>query len=502
MKTPRKYVRDMSFRDKIRWFVLSPPIFLKVLGIGLLVTVLFVGVTYHQITKGMLRTHFQIHGENALSLATSLASHFEIPFYSGDLSTLDMEITRTMGEFPDVRYIVIQDIQGNILSHGFTFPREAPKDMLENSGDLCAACHTSLSPQDIPTEITEVLLHARLSSGRLRSFQRRDGMILEVSVPIGREGLLRLGVSNKIIAREMSFLKRSLAASLTLCIIVGLSLACLLAYVLVKPIRDLLAAAKNLEKGLFFTRAPIHSHDEIGQLAETFNQMAEGLENYQKKVEEKEAARQMLLRKIVHAQEEERKHVARELHDQLGQMLSKTLLSLDSNCGKCPGSHQHCSEIRDEIRSMIDAVRQLAWNVRPSILDDYGLDRALDRYVKEMGQRVSFELDYQSALPKEMEHVASPEIEVALYRVAQEAITNIIRHADASHASIVLIRRDHEVLLIVEDNGRGFSVQTQSSSKKLGLLGMHERVTLIGGVLIVDSEPGKGTTIRATIPLN
>lgn len=460
------------------------------------------GVAYYEIRQGMLRTHYQIHGEHALSLASSLAGKMEPMARANDLVRMDMEITRTMGEFPDIRYIVVQDTQGTILSHGLTFPREAPPDMLRDGGDLCAVCHAALSPIDIPAELLELDTRAHLSTGRLRSYARNGGMILEVSTPVGTVGLLRLGVSNKIIAREMQAITRTLAFSLILCMVVVLLLAVFLAYVLVQPVQDLLNAAQRLRRGEFSARATVHSRDEVGQLAESFNLMAEGLEAYKREVEEKEEARQMLLQKTVRAQEEERKHVARELHDQLGQMLSKTLLTLDSTCGHCTTHHVHCPEIRSDLRSMIETVRQLAWDVRPSILDDYGLNHALERYVKEMAKRVSFSISYQGVVPSEVEHVASPEVEVTLYRIAQEAITNIIRHANASHASVVLISRDHELLLIVEDNGQGFVVTSQASRQTLGLLGMRERATLVGGVVAVDSEPSRGTVIRARIPVN
>jgi len=218
-------------------------------------------------------------------------------------------------------------------------------------------------------------------------------------------------------------------------------------------------------------------------------------------VEEKEAARQKLIGKIVRAQEEERKHVARELHDQLGQMLSKTLLTVDSSCAACESRQTQCPTIRSDIREMIDEVRLLAWKVRPSILDDYGLNRALEQYIGETAKRVGFSLDYQSAIPPDTERFAGPEVEVTLYRIAQEAITNIIRHAKATEASVILMCREHEIVLLVEDNGVGFDMKREESPRALGLMGMRERAALVGGELKIASEVGKGTTVRVRIPL-
>ncbi len=486
-----------------RWWALSVPIFVKIIGIVLLTTILFGGMAFYQIRTSMLRTHYQIHGEAALSLAMSLAGRLDPLVAANDTAGMNMEVNRTMGEFPDVRYIVVLSTKGGIISHGFTFPKEAPADLLGKNGDLCAACHAALSPTEVPADMLETKPSAQLSTGHLRAYTRREGLILEVTVPIGggKPGSVRLGVGDKIIAREMGSITRSLAISVTLCMIVGLTLAGFLTSVTLRPIRDLVGATRRLGEGDFAVRAKIFSLDEIGHLASVFNKMAEGMETYRRAVEEKEAARQLLIGKIVRAQEEERKHVARELHDQLGQMLSKTLLTVDSSCAACENKQTQCPEIRTDIRDMIDEVRMLAWKVRPSILDDYGLNRALEQYIAQIGKRVSFALDYESVIPSETERFTSPEVEATLYRITQEAITNIIRHAKATQASVILMCREKEIVLLVEDNGQGFVAEKGESVRSLGLMGMRERAALVSGELTIDSEAGKGTTVRVRIPL-
>jgi signal transduction histidine kinase len=475
----------------------------KILGIVLLTTLLFGSMAFYQIRTGMLRTHYQLHGEAALSLAMSLAGRLDSLVETNNVAGINVEVNRTTGEFPDVRYIVVQDAKGGIISHGFTFPKEAPRDLLGKDGDMCAACHATLSPTEVPADMLETEANAQLSSGRLRAYSRNEGLILEVTVPIGsgKLGAVRLGVGDKTIAREMGSITKSLAISLTLCMIVGLSLAGFLTGVMLRPIRDLVRATRRLGEGDFSVRANVLSLDEIGHLASVFNRMAEGLEMYRRAVEEKEAARQKLIGKIVLAQEEERKHVARELHDQLGQMLSKTLLTVDSSCANCEGKQTQCPEISRDIREMIDEVRMLAWKVRPSILDDYGLNRALEQYIGETAKRVGFSLDYESVIPQNTERFAGPEVEATLYRITQEAITNIIRHAKATQASVILICREKEVVLLVEDNGQGFDTKKGESSHALGVMGMRERASLVGGELKIDSEAGKGTTVRVRIPL-
>jgi signal transduction histidine kinase len=321
-----------------------------------------------------------------------------------------------------------------------------------------------------------------------------------VTLGDGQLGSLRLGVGDKVIVREIASITRSLIMSLALCLVVGLSLALCLAFVLVRPVHELVRAANRIRHGDFGARAEIFSRDEIGRLALAFNQMAEGLETYREEVQEKEAARVSLIGKIVQAQEDERKSVARELHDQLGQSLSNTLLLVESHFPDCP-KRDACENIGDTIRKLIDEVRQLAWDVRPSILDDYGLDSALARYVQEIAKRSGIDMDYQCVFPPNSTRLAA-RVEATLYRIAQEAITNIIRHAHATEASIILMNHDHEASLIIEDNGQGFDLASvESGAPPLGLIGMRERAALVGGEIALDSNPGKGTILRVKIPL-
>lgn len=494
--------KNSLWLGRLRWYLLSVPTFVKILGISVILLFLLGGSSWYQIRKGMTRLHYLVQGENALSLATSIAGRLEPILFAGNTPSLDLEIHKTMSEFPDVRYIVVQDKNRQILSHGLTFPKELPVDILQNDKDLCSACHDPLSPELIPTEVMELYEQTPLSAGHLRSYVRHGNMVLEVTVPVGTslEGTVRLGVGNEIIAREENTILRSLMASFLLTAVLGIVLASVLTFVLVRPIHALVDATRRVRQGDFSSRAKVFSRDEFGRLAETFNQMTEHLEVYQQMVKDKEMSREMVLQKIVQTQEEERRHVARELHDQLGQMLSKTLLLLDSTCDDCNSRHTHCPEIRNDIRAMIDEVRQLAWRIRPSILDDYGLNRALESFIRETSKRVPFTIDYQGVVPEDMEHVAPLEVETALYRIAQEAITNIMRHANATEASIVLIRRPGEVILIVEDNGQGFSANPPQH-RTLGLLGMRERTTLVGGSITIDSAEGKGTTVRVVVPL-
>lgn len=488
---------------QIAWRVFSVPIFVKILGIGLAVTVLFGGVAFYQIRVGMYYTHYQVHGETALSIARALAALLDTLLAEGQIEEVDHEIEVTMKAFPDLRYVIVQNKEGQIVSHGFTFPQEAPADLASKGRDLCAGCHPSISPKEVPASMLEI--PSKLAaSGTLRVYTRRAGLVLDVVAPIGdgSRGSVRLGVGDTVIARELRTITRSLFWSLALCAAVGLSLALVLAYMLVQPVHNLVQATRRIRGGDFKARAHVFSEDEVGGLASAFNEMAESLDEYREEVREKERVRVKLIARTVQAQEDERKLVARELHDQLGQALSNVLLTIESECHDCVAHKEGRERVTQEIRASIDQVRRLAWDVRPSILDDYGLDLALARYIDDVSSRVGFALDYQCVAPPEMARLPDV-IEVTLYRIAQEAVTNVIRHAAATQASVILLRRDQEVSLIVEDNGRGFSVKQaeRGTPPPLGLMGMQERAALVAGTLTVDSSPGKGATVRVVINL-
>jgi two-component system sensor histidine kinase UhpB len=219
-------------------------------------------------------------------------------------------------------------------------------------------------------------------------------------------------------------------------------------------------------------------------------------------VAERERGRQALIEKIVHAQEEERRSISRELHDELGQSLLALLLAVQTQRTDGEGAAVQREDLEDRIRRMIDEVRRLAWGMHPSILDDYGLDSALSRHVQEVGSHSGLAVDYQGLdapgrlrLPRE--------VEVTLYRVAQEALTNAVRHARASQCSVVLLRDRAEVTLLIEDDGCGFDPEAVLRRQEggLGLTGIRERVALLGGRCQIESSPAAGTRVRVQVPL-
>jgi signal transduction histidine kinase len=206
------------------------------------------------------------------------------------------------------------------------------------------------------------------------------------------------------------------------------------------------------------------------------------------------------LRRVVNAQELERRRLARELHDETGQALTSILLGLrgledvhDEETLKTA-----VGEVRELVRSTLQDVRRLAVELRPKALDDFGLVPALERLTDNFAEQTGMAVEFVPNLQGNDRF--PPEVETALYRLVQESLTNIVKHARAKSVSIVLTRRAESVSVIVEDDGVGFEPERESGDG-IGLLGMRERVGLFGGRVVVESRPGAGTTVVAEVPL-
>jgi signal transduction histidine kinase len=206
-------------------------------------------------------------------------------------------------------------------------------------------------------------------------------------------------------------------------------------------------------------------------------------------------------RKLVEGQEGERLRVARELHDDAGQLLSSLILGL-RRLEHEASSPEHVLAHARELKQIADAAQEslhrLASDLRPAALDHLGLVPALGQLAAGLS-RLGGPVVQLETLGFDHERL-SPAIDIALYRIAQEALTNALRHSGARRVSLVVERREKSILMVVEDDGRGFDVETASRSGRLGLPGIRERAEMLGGTLIVESSPGSGTTLVVEVP--
>jgi signal transduction histidine kinase len=219
-----------------------------------------------------------------------------------------------------------------------------------------------------------------------------------------------------------------------------------------------------------------------------------------------ESERTHLLRRLVTSQEEERRRIARELHDQMGQHLAALMLGLDALRGDVDGGRANwdgrLQRLRDLTTLIGQEVHRIALELRPTALDDLGLHSALQNYVEEWSERSRVEVDFHSSGLDQRR--LDPQVETAVYRIVQEALTNVLKHARASHVGVVIEHRHDLLLLIVEDDGAGFEAEQVLACPgqgRMGLLGMNERVALVAGTMQVESSPGGGAVLLFRIPL-
>lgn len=299
-----------------------------------------------------------------------------------------------------------------------------------------------------------------------------------------------------------------------------------------EPVQKLVSVMNAIAKGDHSQRVDIKSSMELKSLSDSFNQMtgqlvraneelrAEILERQraedarratERQLREAELQRSADLRRfavsVQRAQEDERQRISRELHDDVCQRLAGMKLRAEVLEGEVlPANKQVSKGLRDftkELDQTIVEVRRLSSNLRPSVLDDFGLITALRLLCKDFEKLHSIVTTFRAG--ESTRNAFDPDVEIALYRIAQESFSNIAKHADASHLVLSLQQENNVVSLIVKDDGRGFNdedvTRSRSDSHGLGLISMRERANLLGGAFHLDSTVGKGTTITVTIPL-
>ena len=199
------------------------------------------------------------------------------------------------------------------------------------------------------------------------------------------------------------------------------------------------------------------------------------------------------------AQETERRSISRELHDEVGQTLGAVLMDAGALANRIPASDNASHRYLDNIRTLTDAslnaIRNIALLLRPSMLDDLGLIPALEWQAREVSRRCGVKVKVKA---ENVSDALPDAVRTCVYRVVQEALTNVSRHSGAKNAEVAVEQTADSLLLTVSDDGSGFDLQ---KTRRIGLLGMEERVKQLGGTLETKSQPGSGTTLRVTLPL-
>lgn len=283
--------------------------------------------------------------------------------------------------------------------------------------------------------------------------------------------------------------------------------------IVLRRLESLVQALSSYGRERLDLRLPVGDPDEIGQLVIAFNEMGQRIENEADEIRalsddlrRQSMLRGELLKHLITAQEDERKRVARELHDDLGQALGALALQVQVMERFIPSDSADAIEQLNQTRTLInetsDRMYDLILALRPSALDDLGLVAALRTHAERVfdGTEVGFELNYNRFTER-----LTPEVETAMYRIFQEALSNVQRHAGANHVSIDLSLHNGVFESEIRDDGRGFDPQAiimnGANPRGLGLLGIEERVSQLGGQLKIISQPGLGTRIHIRFPL-
>ncbi len=449
----------------------------KILGIVLgLVVMLGLGVTV-QVRAALTREMTAQLTDQGISVARDLAARSADLILINDQYALHQLLHETQANNLNVRYAFIVDGQGQILAH--TFGEGFPGGLLGSNTATPAAHHS-----------TTIL-------------STDEGQVWDTAVPIldGRAGTARVGLSEASIRQAIQNVTGQLLLTTVFVSVLGITAAAVLTWVLTRPVIQLARAAQAVGQGDFQQHVDRWADDELGDLAVSFNKMTSDLARAEDARAERDALRARYVSGVITAQEDERKRIARELHDSTSQALTSLLVGLKGLAGQCDHAEvqQRAEELRAVTAQTLDEVHALARQLRPSVLDDLGLPAALERYGVDWQRRYQVPVDLAV---NGLDQRLPPAVETALYRIVQESLSNVARHAHAQTVSVLVERRNDAVRAIIEDDGQGFDPAVAGrAEQRLGLYGIRERAELLGGTLTIESHAGHGSSLFIEIPL-
>ena len=327
--------------------------------------------------------------------------------------------------------------------------------------------------------------------------------------PIRRQnrliGFVRIVVDKTLLGRRQEELLITGVLTGTIFLVMGLGFSYVLAKGMTKPLNRLTEGVKALGRGGRVEEVPVETVDEVGRLAEAFNGMSRSLKKREDALITSENTLRDLSSRLLEAQERERKRLSKELHDGFGHDLALLKLRLRSLKKKLPEDEtslrRDCDETAGTIDQIIDNVRRLSRDLSPSLLEDLGLSAALEwqaeNFAEQNGINVSLDMvGIDKLLPLEAQ--------INLYRVFQEILTNVSKHAQATQVTVFVRKEDGSITFHVEDDGKGYDMdrvmKKEPHRKGMGLTTIRERARMLHGSLDIQSQPGKGTRITLKIP--
>lgn len=475
MSTP---ARDLIRTNHSLWRMISAvSVRTKILGIALFLVMLLGAVAIGVVRASVRSVMNQEFRVTTQSLAENLATLSTDTILVNNHYQLYQLLVETKTSYPDIRYIFVVDSTGRVLAH--TFGDGFPLSLLTANG---------VSPGG-PTNLAEL--------------KTTEGSIWDVAAPIfqGRVGTIRMGFSDAIIKRTTEVVTLQLLLATLLVSTLGILSAIVLTRMITQPIQQLARAANAVGRGDLNWHVTRWADDEIGELADSFNVMVENLRLAADLSEERHRLQAELVERVINAQEAERKRIACDLHDQTSQALVSLIvqLKLVETAPNETMRLKNLSILREQLRDALGEVRQMALDLRPNVLDDLGLEQAIHWFGERCSQNNGIELKVVTngnldSLPER--HT------ITIYRVVQEALSNVVKHSHAKHATIEINHHQDQIFIRVEDDGNGIILhENDVAGAHLGILGMQERTALLGGICTVQSKPGHGTAVLAEIPV-
>jgi signal transduction histidine kinase len=460
-------------------------IYHRILSMALLIILLLSGALAVVVWDSLDDIVAQLLEKRGAEIAAHVAQGSGNYVLTDDYYNLYELASQTMAGSEDIRYILVFDSNHRLLAH--TFQRGVPRELLA----LEAA--TVTPPY------------------RVATYASNEGPIHDVVVPIenGAVGFVRLGMTEGYTRNLiMSHIRGIVIAIIAVCGLAA-AIASGIARRITRPISELAQVAEAITHGNPAVRAAVADRGEVGKLAAAFNDMASSLinanedkEGLLEELRAKEQLRATLISKLITAQEDERKRISRELHDETSQALTSLMLTMRALAEDATSDAQREALLtgRDVAAEILRDVRQLAIELRPPVLDDLGLVPAINKYIEKFGERqgLSVELSATGA-----DRQIDGRIAVALYRIIQEGLGNVVKHAGARKVRINIADDLENISLTIADDGRGISAADLLKAQRenrLGLYGMRERVELLQGRLDIEAAPEGGTALIITIP--
>ncbi|MEJ2725947.1 MAG: HAMP domain-containing protein [Deltaproteobacteria bacterium] len=338
-------------------------------------------------------------------------------------------------------------------------------------------------------------------------YAREESLFLEDN-PLKRKdnitGFVQIILDKKILKQKLAALLLNSSLIGVAFLLIGCGITYLVVRGITKPLNKLTEGVRALGRGTDVEDITVDTEDEIGKLAGAFNDMSQSLKTREEALRNSEQRLRSLSSQLIKTQEKERSRLSKELHDELGQalaLLKHRVRHVQRELSEThPSLSRDCEQTGHYIDQIIENVRRLSKELSPSILQDLGLSSALRWLIRNFANQYSLETSFEI---DDIDQLFSQEDQTNLYRISQEALTNIIKHAEASHVSFVVKKNENTVSMVIEDDGKGCEITSirsdHSVERGLGLDTMEERARMLGALLEIQGRAGEGTRIALTL---